>query len=648
MSGIKDQQNIEELRKRLYERDFETGEQSPRPKLTESNFDVSRGWNTNRPSLVTTPVTTTTIATGAQTVETIEEVLPVAIPKKKRPYRLIIILVSIAFFVLTAAVSSVYLFFGANQISAKNISLNLSAPFTVAAGEKLAMQVSVANQNSVAVEAAMLIINYPSGTKTADADANDLYESRIPIDTIDPGEAVNIPVNAVLFGEENEEKEIKVSVEYRVVGSNGTFFKELDPVKIKINSSPLVLRINAIEKVSSGQEIEVKITVQSNAQTVQKNVLIAAVYPNSFSFLQSDPEPAYGQNEWLLAEILPESSQEITLRGRVNGNADEQAEIHFSAGTPRTDNQFMMGSVLTKTKTSYVIEHPFIDVRVAINRDTDSEAVIAAGTDAEVIVSVTNTLNETVYDMRVEVSPKGNLIRDSLLNVPTGFYDTNSKTIRYEVSGMPNLAEVKPGETREFIFSVKPDTNQTTASFDISTNVFARRVSEAGAAEEMVGTTVASAKYSSEITARSQVGYSNGPVPPVADQVTTYTLTFEAEAGANDLTNGVLTTTFPQYVTWLNLYEGEGTVEFNPVAKQLRWNIGTMEAKTSKQLEVQVSLLPSVTQVGKTPGIVSTQEFRATDRFTNAGLKTTAKDLTTELSGEAGFAEGNGVVQKQE
>lgn len=654
MSGIKDQQNIENLRKRLYERDFTSGEQAARPKLTETNFDVSRGWNTPRSTAVITPAAATVEPTAVSPVAEVVAPVSVGVTKKKRPYRLYIILASIVFFIVVAAISSAYLFFGTNQISAKNISLNLNAPFTIAAGEKLDMQVSVANQNSVAVEAATLIINYPTGTKTADAETRDLFESRIPIDIIDPGEALNIPINVVLFGEENEEKEIKVSVEYRVTGSNGTFYKEIDPVKIKINSSPLVIRVDAIEKVSSGQEIEVKITVQSNAQTVQKNILIAASYPNSFSFLQSDPEPTYGQNQWLLTEIPPNSAQVITLRGRVTGVAEEQAELQFSAGTPRSDNQFMMGSVLTKTKTGYVIEHPFIDVKVAINRDADGEAVLDVNTEAEVVVTVTNTLPETIYDMRVEVLPKGNLIRDSLLSVPTGFYDTNTKTIRYEVSGMSDLAEVLPGETRTFTFTVKPDTNQSTASFDISTKVFAKRVSEESTAEVMVGTTVASAKYASKITTQSQVGYSSGtfsdegPVPPVADQVTTYTLTFEVEAGANDVAGGVLITTFPQYVNWLDIYKGEGTVEFNPVAKQLRWNVGALTAKTTKQLEVQVSLLPSVTQVGKTPSIVGRQEFRATDRFTNSSLTASAEPLTTELSSEAGFSKDNGKVQERE
>ncbi len=654
MSGIKDQENIEEIRKRLYDRSFTPDpSRSEGHQLTKTTVDVSRGWG--EPRLVERPAPAPDIAEKAATV--VEEVLakPVveevaAETPKKRSYRLIIMLASVLLFVVAAAVSSVYLFFGANQISGRNISLDISAPFTIAAGETYAMEVSIANQNSVPIESATLIVNYPSGTKTADENAKDIFEARIPVAKVEPGEAIKVPVTALLFGEENEEKEIKTSIEYRVNGSNGTFFKEAEPIKVKINSSPLVIRVTSVDKVSSGQEMEITLNVRSNAPAVQRNVLVSANYPNSFTFVSSDPEPAYNENEWLIAEIAPEETKTIKLKGKVEGVADEQAEIQFQAGTPLSSNQFMMGSVLTKTKTSYVIERPFIDVVVGINRDKDGEAVVESGKAAEVIVVVTNTLKETIYDMRIEVAPKGNLIRDSLLDVPEGFYDSNTKTISFEVSGMPSLAEVRPGESREVHFIVNPDEKQSTASFDISTNVYARRVNEDSAAEELVGSAVAKAKYDAAIANRGQVTHSgggfldDGPVPPQSGVVTTYTITFEVESGSNDLTNAVLTTTIPQYVNWLDVYKGEGAVEYNPVAKQLRWNIGAMGANTKKQLEVQVGLLPSVTQVGKTPSIVGTQEFRATDRFTNSTLKSTAPSLTSEISVEAGFPKGNGQV----
>jgi hypothetical protein len=515
------------------------------------------------------------------------------------------------------------------------------------------MQVSVSNQNSVPIQAATLIINYPVGTKTNDADTKDLYEQRISVESIAAGEAINIPLNALLFGEENEEKEVRATIEYRVNGSNGTFFKEAQPVKIKINSSPLVVRVQAVEKASSGQEIEVTLTVQSNTSAVQRNILITANYPNSFGFLRAEPSPSYGQNTWLISEISPEGSQVIKIRGRISGVANEQSELQFLAGTPRSDNQFVMSSTMTQAKTTYTIERPFIDVLVRINGDGDGAAVVEAGKEAAVVIRITNTLEETIYDMRVEVSPKGNLIRDNLLSIQGGFYDSTNKVIRYEVAGMNDLAEVRPGESREFMFLVKPDINQQTAAFDISTNVYARRVREAGASEEMVGTAVAVAKYESRLLLQAQAGRNDGPftdtgpLPPIANQDTTYTLTFELEAGANDLTAAVMTTSLPQHVTWLDKYEGEGTVEYNPVAKQIRWNVGVMTAKTSRQLQVQVSLLPSVTQVGTNPTLVGSQEVRATDRFTETTVRAVNTLLTNELSREAGHPRGNGKVEAE-
>jgi Domain of unknown function DUF11 len=648
MPVIKDQQNIDDVRKRLYDRGTQA-DVSPRHSLTKITTDVSRGWgDIKTPVVAPVPVVVPEVANT-----TVDNIPPVEIKSMKKPrsYRMIIILASIGLFILVTLASSMYLFLGANQISVKNVSLTVSAPFAVAAGEKVPLQISVSNQNSIQIESVTLILNYPPGTKTADEAAKDLYEERIPVEVIAAGEAINVPANILLFGEENEEKEIKATVEYRVSGSNGVFIKEAEPIKVKINSSPLVVRVESVDKVSSGQEIEFKITLKSNAAAIQRNILVSAALPSSFTFIKSDPEPSYGQNEWLFDQITPGSSVTITLRGRVSGMQNETSDVQFAVGSPRSDNQFIMGSVLAKTKASYTIERPFIEVIVDINQDTDGEAIIDRGVDSDVIVTVKNTLDETIYDMRVEVAPKGNLIRDSQVNVSSGFYESSSKTIRYEVSGMASLAEVNPGESRSFAFMIKADPKQTTGSFDISTNVYARRVSQANATEQIVGTAVAQAKYSSEIKLDAQVGYNDGKftdtgsVPPIAEKETTYTITFAAETGVNDASNMVMTTTLPQYVSWLNKFDGEGKVEFNPVSKQLRWEIGSMSAGTQKQLQIQVSLLPSVKQVGKSLLIVGNQELRAKDRFTNVDLKAQNSSLNNELSEEAGFAEGNGKVQ---
>jgi len=652
MSGIKDQKNIEALRQRLYERHF-SEINSKKSTLVNEQINVARGWDGIADKVVTSvrdepkqePVIPTINATPLSIITADEP---------KRSYRWIIILASIGIFLIVAIFSSSYLFFGANQISGKNISINLNAPFAVAAGDAVSLQVSIANQNSVPMESANLVLNYPVGTKTNDEQARDIFEERIPLSNLLAGEAINLPISIVLFGEENQEKEIKAYIEYRVSGSNSTFSKEAEPVIVKINSSPLVIRADTISKVSSGQEIEVKITVQSNASTIQRNILVSASYPSSFSFISADPAPAYQENEWLISEIAPESSQVITLRGRISGVEGEQAEIQLAIGTPRSDNQFIMGSVLSKISTNYTVERPFIDVVVVVGRDSDGSAILDPGEETDVEVLIKNTLDQPIYDMRVEVTPKGNLIRDNFVSVSGGLYDSQSKMIRWEVAGNSSLAKIDPGDEREFTFRIKADPNQPTSAFDISTNVFARRVNEPSAAQEVVGTAVAEVKYSSSILIRSQIGHSDGdfndsgPIPPVVNETTTYTATFEVVAGVNDVTGALLTMSLPQHVNWLDNYKGEGTVEYNPVNKKISWNIGNLKADTSTKLQIQLAITPSTSQVGRTLDLVKEQQLLATDRFTGAIIQSRFNTLRNELSTEFGFSEGNGRVQAAE
>lgn len=663
MAGIKDQEHIEELKQRLYERGGKL-EGVSRSQLKPYDIEVSRGWagvGGATPEAKPAPTRTVPAAPpppiGVPEVEAAPEpVLDEALvttlaAKPKRRYRMVILIASLVFFVITTAISSVYLFFGANQISAKNINLTVTTPFALAGGEVAAMQATVANQNSVAVSSATLIINYPAGTRSADEGARELYEERIPIEEIAPGEVINVPFRAVLYGEENEDKSVKVAIEYRVEGSNGTFFKEAEPQLVKITSSPLVVRVTGVDKISSGQDLMITLLVQSNTASLQRNILVSTSYPNSFGFTRAEPEPVYGQNSWLIEELPGNGSATITIVGRIDGLADENAEVQVKVGNPQLDNQFMMGSVLSQSRFSYTIEQPFTGVTIDVNGDTDGEAVVTPDDETQVRVTVENTLTEPVYDMRVELKVSGNLIRDDKLLPEGGFYDASKQTIFYDVSGQSDLGEIGPGDTRTFVFSVSPDPGQSTASFSVSASVYARRVNERSAAESLIGTAAASAKYSSEAEILSELGYSNGPftdsgaIPPVASAPTTYTVTLLAKAGVNDMTKAVVTTSLPQYASWSDQYEGDGTVEFNPVAKQLKWNVGDVTAGTSKTLHFQVTLLPSVTQVGKTLVVIGAQELRATDRFTGVSLRATQKELINELSTELGFVNNNGVVR---
>jgi hypothetical protein len=669
MSGVKDQENIEELRKRLYDRGAKYVKPE-RHKLSTQAFDVARGWSgmsrvgeashmTNHspeiipPQEVAVPAADdSSLPISSESVKT-EEALIIETTHNKptRRYRVIILLFSLLFFIVTALASSVFLMIGNNQISAQNINLTLSTPFSLAGGEVLELNVGLTNQNTVALESATLIINYPAGTRSADGENRDLFEERIPITDLQPRKAINIPLRAVIFGEENEEKEIKAALEYRVQGSNGNFFKEAAPQRVRITSSPLVVQVLSVDRISSGQEMEVKIVLRSNANASQRNLLVTTSYPDSFSFTSAEPAPDFSQTGWIISELKPEETKEIIVRGRVVGLSEESGEVQVRIGNPRTENQFVIGSLLSQARTSYVIERPFMDITIAINNDSDGEAVIESGQETDVRVLIKNSLAESVYDVRLEVKPEGNLIRDDKLVFNQGIFDRSAGVIRLDVAGDRSLERLNSNETREFNFKVLPDPGQETASFRVSVNVFARRVNEARAAEVLVGSVSAEAKYSSRIAIARQLGYDDGPfsdtgpVPPVVETPTTYTVTLVASAGVNDMTGGVVTFNLPQYIDWTNQVSGDGSIEFNPVAKQARWLVGDVKARERKQTRFQIRLTPTSSQVGRPVIVLGEQELRATDRFTGVSLRAVAPVLESEMSSELGFVNNNGIVQ---
>jgi hypothetical protein len=652
MSGIKDQAQIEAMRKRLYERGAPLPEKSQRHDLSASAVNVKPKWdvapakpeemedNDPRPGALQDEVVA---------VHPIPEDVSASSSGRTYTYRSIILIFTLGFFFLTLIGTSLYLWLGNNQISNKNIGIAINGPLIAGGGEMLQLQVTVTNQNSVPIESAVLIVNFPSGTKSADGQNRDIFEERMQLERIAAGESITVPIRAVVYGEENQERTIRAIIEYRLVDSDGTFFKEAEPLVFKIISSPLVLRIESVEKVSSGQEIEIKVVLQSNSSNSLRDILLSANYPSNFDFTSSDPTPTYRQSEWIIKELKPEQSQTVTLRGQVRGVQDEEFQMQFSAGTPRQDNQFIIGSVLANASADFLIEHPFVDVDLSINGVKSGVVIAQVGQQTTVMVEVQNTLAETLFDMAVEVGVSGNVLSREQIVVDKGFYDSIKDVVRFEVAGDRTLAEVSPGETRRFSFKIIPSTQQQTPAFAVTANAYARRVSESRVTEALIGTVKSEVKYTSSLSLNRTLTRANddrGPIPPVAEQETTYTITMEAGAGGNDVAGAVVTTSLPQYVNWTDKSTGAGTIVFNPVSKEITWNIGDIRAGEVVTRTFQVSLTPSQNQIGNTPALVGVQRLRATDKFTGAVVRAEAGSVSAELPEQSGFGRDNGRVSR--
>jgi hypothetical protein len=262
-------------------------------------------------------------------------------------------------------------------------------------------------------------------------------------------------------------------------------------------------------------------------------------------------------------------------------------------------------------------------------------------------IYLTNTLDETVYDLEVEVLPGGNVLVEDSIVADQGFFDSNTGILRFVPATNQAFAEVLPGDNRSLNFMIEPGSPRPTGSFELDVNVYARRVADENGGRVLIGTDRVEVKYSSVATLGSQANLVSGPQPPQTGEITTYEIVLVAEAGVNDLSNTLVEAQLPLYVEWLDVTSGVGEITYNDNTRELIWQVGDINSGDRAEHTIQVSILPSISQVDEVPVLINRQILTTNDRFTGQLLQDSATAVTTELSSELGFSRNNGRVERQ-
>lgn len=627
-------EQIRSVRDRLYDRSF-SPRQSERTKLEKegSTEEAPHAWG-NEPLRPMTPLSE-------------DKEFQSTMKKRKKHYRSILVLFGLLFFLVAAGFSGVYLYFGGNTISNENISVSIDGPSSVGGGEVIDLMIEVSNQNTAPLQAATLNVRFPNGTQSPDEEGKELLRETIALETVESGEVVTIPVRAQLFGEEDEEKQISVEMEYRLQGSNGTFKANTDPHIVKINSSPVSIVIKSLEQVSSGQATDVELVVRSNSPTTLHNLIVKAEYPYGFDFTGSKPAPVSGQNVWIVNELKPNEESSIEIKGLVTGLPSDERVIRASVGVSDQEDSYDLVSVFSADDFEYAIEQQFVNFDITINRQSGETVVIEEGTAVNVDIDFTNPLENTLYDAEVIVELSGTALKEDQIIVSNGFYDSIKNAVIFDRTNVSDLEVVQPADTISLNFQIKPDTSiRNTPEVSMVVSARGRRLRESSAIEALVGSETRMVKFASEASLLSSVTYQSGQLPPVAEKLTQYTVSLRVESGSNDLIDGEVTATLPNYVTWLDLSSGDGSLTFSPTSRTILWDVGDVGSNGAATASFTIGFMPSLSQVGEVPTLLSSQSFKATDRFTNTIVRGGSGALTTMLSREAGYEQSDAIVQK--
>lgn len=572
------------------------------------------------------------------------------------------LLIGSAVFCVLAVAIGAYLFLnGANLISANNIDISISGPVSVPGGTPVSLSVTVTNKNSVALRLADLSIQFPAGTTDPADTSKPLDSHQELLGDIPPGGSVTKTVEAVLFGEENLQKQVTATVTYGIKGSSSVFTKE-QIYEVLINSSPVILSVSSFNEVTSGSSFDVSVDIKSNSGNILKNVLLKAVYPFGYAFGSASPAPLPDNATWVIGDIPPGGDRKVVIHGVLTGEESDLRAFHFSVGAGREGSPRTIAVSYMDAEQDITIKKPFVSLGISIDGDSSaSDYAAQSGRSLQVQIHWVNNLPVTLSNLVIDAHLSGSAYDKNQVSSQGGYFRSSTDDIIWSRQTNSELESAAAGDNGSVSFSITPadvgasGKNIINPEITVSGTVTADRTAESGVSDT-AGPTVRNVKIASNVSLSGRIVrtigpfQNSGPIPPKAEQKTTYTVVWTVDNATSAAGNAVVVATLPPYVTWLGqVNPSSENVTYDQPSGAVTWNIGalnpyTVSTNQRREVDFQVSLLPSVDQVGHTPVLVNQATLSAVDDWTGTTLQSTQGYLTTSFSTDPAYKQGNETV----
>ena len=637
--------SLNELEKHLYTKDDSVVNKKSSSVLHKKDFAVSPTWGSDAD-----PVSS---KINISKINSLTDSMKPSFFKKIFIYSLIVLLGSLVF-------AGYKLFGGPATVSNDNIDIVVLGNSFAEGGEELSLQIEITNRNSVPLELADLLVEYPKGGATVSG--SDIVRlPRINIGTIDSGRTHGENIKVVLFGEQGSIKDVKVSLEYRIQGSSAIFVKDIN-FPVTINSAPVTLSIDAPTESASNQDITLVMKVASSAEKSAENMLMRVEYPSGFRFSDSTPAPASLDNVWELGDISPVMEKTVTIKGSLNGQDGEERAFRVYVGEASADNLTSLGVTYTSLSHIILIKKPFLETELFINGSNSEDVIVSGGKDIEFEINWKNNLPTRVTDLEMTAKITGNAYDENSLTLGSGFYDSLNNKIIWDKSTTNGFVAVEPGDsgTVSFDLSSVPlysgNTLLESPSIIVEISIKGKQPSLGGLVTEVTNFQKRTVKVATDLQVAGKALYfqgpfvNTGPMPPRAEQETTYTITWSVTNSSSDVTGAEAKAVLPTYVKYAGAtYPASENIIYDDTTRTVTWKLGNVLSgtgltKTIREGSFKIALTPSTSQIDTTPQIILETVLTGTDSFTDTIIRSSRSALTTALYNDNNFITGMGKV----
>lgn len=627
----KDFEMIEKLQKELYSRESPEVLNEKRHSFKKQNLHVREEWGQDHKGTDLSEI----------------------VPKGKKPASILkkLLITSAVFFVLASLLAFFVIFGGFNFTSSQKVDIQVTAPASVEGGQELKLSVAVLNNNKSAIEDVVMTLEYPEGARNTGDPLAHLTRDSKTIDRIEANSKDSLEFESLIYGEKQSVKKIRILLEYKVENSAAILRTE-DFYEVGIKSAPISITADFQKEVSSGQEVEFRINVASNSDSPLTGLILTAQYPFGFAPTESNPGAVFDDKVWSLGTIKKGDKKEIIIRGTMSGQEDEEKIFKFAVGSESPIEERTIGIEFVSQVETIIIRKPFLALSMEINKTLSGDYVSKMGSDLGFKLDWVNNLAVDLNDAVFEVTFDGESIDEFDISVgQEGFYKSQENKIIWDKNTTDELSRIRPGQDGTFTFTVgtiKPSFDKVSqfknSDINVTVNVKGVRFYESQAPENVTTSIERKIKIETDLDLSPRIVYSVGPfnnfgpIPPKAEEITTYTIIWSLSSNWNDADNVVVTAKLPIYVDWIGaISPSSSQVVFNEDTRIISWNAGRINSGTGfssgpKEVAFQLGFTPSIAQVGSVPVILEDPSVIGTDTFTSTDVTDSKPSLTTRIT----------------
>ncbi len=577
------------------------------------------------------------------------------VPKRKVAWSVMFLFGAIGVFVLALAIAAYFLVFGGGAVSTDNVEITVAPIPSLRSGDVAPLLVTIKNNNPTPMVGAVLSASFPETARSADDHTIPYPRYEDMVGDIAPGAAITRTVRVVLSGAEGDVFSIPLKVEYKTEGSNATFVKD-DSHDVTITSSPLSVRVVAPVQATAGQDITLQVFIRSDAPTALENIVVFAEYP--FGFIPA--KTGLSTTLFDVGTISPGQEVSVNVQGTLSGEDMDERVFRFKVGTRGA--QGALGVTYAFGQGSVGLSNPFLATTFAVNGNRGTDLVVPVGESNSVSVEWVNSLPQELTDARITVKLAGDVLDPSSVVVAGGFYRSVDQTIIFGRETNATLARLTSGTKGSGSFTFR--TKQIDSIRALRNPTIAATVTVSGRSSKdgntpvlntatinrtiQIGTDLGFNSYSSRTTGPFT---NTGPVPPKANTESTYTIFFDFTSTVNSVAGATAKGVLPPYVRFVGATSpNDGSITFDENTRTVTWAAGEVTAGTTsaapKRGAFQVALLPSFSQQGTSPILMSFVSYSATDRFTKRLLEGRGQDVSTQTLRDPGFVSAQGEVAR--